>query len=566
MSTWRARRPAAISTATWLALLAVPALLFLKIGFPFPNNTGTQSSSRWLGTSSAPGGDALAAGAGVAWCIAVVVQIRKHRMSVRGAALVEANDAALTTDAVLIPTPLDRLTENASRCLTLVLEAPVQIDGPGARGLLSLVCAEWLRRNSSAGILLDNSLEGDLKVIGPGARPAFTFAGEDRLLRLVEGEVLGRRRHALEMDLAEMAASDEPAPLLVIVADVAPSLQERWQALADESAALSIGVLSVGTDLTAPQSLTVTELLPPMFTPLAELRESPTLAPVDGVAPPAEADFRPARTSTPLASVQATIPVVQVHAPVVDERPIRVQVLGPYRIWAHGEEISTGLRSASRELLAWYLLQEEGGSASAAVDALWPDTDPEQISKRFWRALGDLRSRLRSPDGSSSVALLTKSAGIYRPSEVEIACDLWHFRRSLFEARRSDDSAVVRDQLRKALDCYRGDLFTEADYPWAVGAATSIRRQVHDVALRLSKLEREAGRIENAIAVIERAITVEPYDEDLARTLITLRLAMDQPARAVEVFDQRTVRLREIGATPSSVTRTLLKSTVPAQN
>jgi DNA-binding SARP family transcriptional activator len=180
------------------------------------------------------------------------------------------------------------------------------------------------------------------------------------------------------------------------------------------------------------------------------------------------------------------------------------------------------------------------------------------VTKRFWRALGDLRSRLRSLDGSSSVAVLVKSAGLYRPSETEISCDLWDFQGSLLTAQRAEDPAVVRDQLHHVLILHRGDLFAGTDYPWAMTAATSLRRQAHDAALRLSELERIDGRTKSAVGVLERAITTEPYAEDLYRSLIALRLSMDEPELASDVLDQLTRRLREIGAEPAFSTKELV--------
>ena len=69
-------------------------------------------------------------------------------------------------------------------------------------------------------------------------------------------------------------------------------------------------------------------------------------------------------------------------------RPATIRLLEPYRVSAHGNHVARGIRSAGKELLAWFLLQPEGAAADAAIEAFWPDTAPELTTKRFWRALG----------------------------------------------------------------------------------------------------------------------------------------------------------------------------------
>ena len=115
---------------------------------------------------------------------------------------------------------------------------------------------------------------------------------------------------------------------------------------------------------------------------------------------------------------------------------IFVRLLGPYRITVDGTEITKGLRTAAKELLAWYLLRPEGASAAAAVDALWPDTPPELVAKRFWRALGNLRTALCAPGSSDRPEVLMRSGDNYRPRADELDCDVWRFQSHLRRSRR----------------------------------------------------------------------------------------------------------------------------------
>jgi hypothetical protein len=129
-------------------------------------------------------------------------------------------------------------------------------------------------------------------------------------------------------------------------------------------------------------------------------------------------------------------------------RPLVVRVLGGYSITAHGEMVTSGLRSRARELLAWYLLRAGGATIDTAVEALWPGTPQSRVSKQFWYGYGDLRSRLRGPGDNSALSVLTKTGDGYVPSVDEIACDLWDFQHALAAAATAADDAQAAAALR----------------------------------------------------------------------------------------------------------------------
>jgi DNA-binding SARP family transcriptional activator len=236
-------------------------------------------------------------------------------------------------------------------------------------------------------------------------------------------------------------------------------------------------------------------------------------------------------------------------------RPIEVRILGPYQITAHGEEIAKGLRSAAKELLAWYLLRPEGAPAEAAVEALWPDTSPELVTKRFWRALGDLRSRLRAGDSSEKYDLLTRSGDHYNPDTRTITCDLWDFQGQLHRAARTDDDREALIALRSAVDIYRGDLVSDVDYPWVEPAREDLHRRVLDAHFRLAELEEMSGHLEAASAMLRRAVEFDHYAEEGFRRLMALdgRLGRRDSIRATWSQLQRNLAELELDPEPETV-------------
>lgn len=198
-----------------------------------------------------------------------------------------------------------------------------------------------------------------------------------------------------------------------------------------------------------------------------------------------------------------------------------VHLLGALSISAWGTPVGNGLRSRASALLAWYLVHPEGATPEAAVDALWPKTRADQVQRQFWRALGDLRSRLRGPSGER-VDVLEKVGDRYRPAPDEVGCDLWDFQAALDDAARAPDDGAATEALWRAVTCYNGDLLQSSDYLWVEPVRHDLRRRAVDAHFRLADLERGGRRPERAIAVLERALDIDRHAEEPYRRLMAI--------------------------------------------
>ncbi len=204
-----------------------------------------------------------------------------------------------------------------------------------------------------------------------------------------------------------------------------------------------------------------------------------------------------------------------------EDQPIRVQLFGHMAVAVDGKAVTDGLRSRAKMLLAWYLCRSEGATSEEAVDALWPDTAPDGVLRQFWRAFGDLRTRLRDA-GGDGLDVLAKAGDHYQPAASEIACDLWDFEAALGDAARAADDDAAREALRRAVDAYQGELIQGADWVWVEPVRTDLHRRALDAHLRLGELEEAAGCPDAARAVLERAIELDRYAEEPYRRLMAL--------------------------------------------
>ncbi len=441
---------------------------------------------------------------------------------------------------------------------------------------------------------------------GMHASPAIHLAPDEAaLLPQLEQQVLARGRKLAAAAVSDAASyrrknPEDPFPAVLAVM-TAPPRDDRWSAVLRAGRPLDIDALILGTtepadagavievndsgdvqNGTAGTSARVAgarlfRLNPqdalPLLRPIAADHASAT-----ATDPPDPTSHRPAHldtaeaegaaigwtTPTPRPLLAQPGPAAAVHASAAAETQLateepsgpalRVQLLGPLRIWAHGNEITTGLRTGARELLAWYLLRPTGASAAEAIEAIWPDVPPERGPQRFWNALGNLRSRLRAADGTAGLEILVKTAGRYRPETDQFDVDVWQFQAALATAARSPDSTTAREALEAATATFHGDLLHGDDHLWVEPLREELHRRAIDAHLRLAELQADAGNPDAALETLERAITIDTLAEEAYRRILTIQASLDRVDAVRRTWELLRGRLAEIELDPEAET------------
>ncbi|MGI9615333.1 MAG: bacterial transcriptional activator domain-containing protein [Acidimicrobiales bacterium] len=230
-----------------------------------------------------------------------------------------------------------------------------------------------------------------------------------------------------------------------------------------------------------------------------------------------------------------------------------VAVLG--RIEIRG--IDRDLTSQQLSLLA-FVACHPSATKEAVVDAIW---DGQPISKsRFPNLLAETRSRIGRRH------LPEASEGSYRL--VGIRTDLARFERAV-DAATTHDTDAERTSLRSALELVRGVPFTApATRFWSwVGndghIAARVESTIADAAIRLARIEQDAGALEEARWACEKGLLASPADQTLVTILTEVYLALDKPAlatRLVESWESLIARL-DCGEPSDEPRRRLAEST-----
>ncbi len=246
-------------------------------------------------------------------------------------------------------------------------------------------------------------------------------------------------------------------------------------------------------------------------------------------------------------------------APAADAaRLVHLAILGPLRITTARKEISGGLRKA-RELLAFLAVHQDGVTAEAISEALWPEADPGRGDGQRNLALRKARDLLRTATGLTAPMWILHTAGRYRLDPALFSADLWQFTAALDQARHAvtDDARLAACQQAAAL--YHGELAEGAGYEWAEPYAETARRCALDAWTAIAAILQPRDPAQSQ-AALETALTHDPYNEYLYQKIMRLQAAAGHPEAVRRTLSLLEARLTELGITPGTQTRHIAAS------
>lgn len=238
---------------------------------------------------------------------------------------------------------------------------------------------------------------------------------------------------------------------------------------------------------------------------------------------------------------------------------LRLQILGPLRLWRGGAELDTG--PPQQACVLALLLAREGRPTSTAelIDLLWGQDAPASAVNVLHKYIGTLR-RLLEPTlpirGTGSYLLRRGSGYLFTAGPGTL--DLVTFRDFVASA----EAALSRHSEESALDDYVAalELWTApaadglAQGPAAMGVFAGLNNLFFDTCTAAAELALSLGRPERMLTALQLAAAMAPLHEPLHASLITALGAAGRQVEANAVF--RTVRARladDLGLDPGQV-------------
>ncbi|UCC64635.1 MAG: transcriptional regulator, partial [Anaerolineae bacterium] len=244
---------------------------------------------------------------------------------------------------------------------------------------------------------------------------------------------------------------------------------------------------------------------------------------------------------------------------------LRVQTLGPFRVWRGGEEIDAReWRRVKARQLFQLLLTHRGRTLQREeiVDILWPDLDPDAVQRDFKVALNALNKALEPdrPPGAEA-AYVVRHGTTYR---LRPGADLWldadEFQHLIEQGDHCQDNPeTCAEAYQRALDLYHGDYLQEALYEdWASEERERLLALYLRTAEKLAAVRAGQGRYDETINLCRRILTLDNCWERAYRLMMVAYEHQGNHPQALRVYRTcETTLERELGTEPGPTTSRL---------
>jgi DNA-binding SARP family transcriptional activator len=238
---------------------------------------------------------------------------------------------------------------------------------------------------------------------------------------------------------------------------------------------------------------------------------------------------------------------------------LRVQILGPLRVWRDGREVDAGPRQ-QRSVLA-FLAARAGSPVTVTemIDLLWGEDPPASAVNAVHRYVGALR-RVLDPavEARSPGRWLVRHGPGYRLGVAPENLDLADLRRAADAARshvRDGDEAAALERYIEALRLWQGPPGGgTAETVAAQALFASLTGEYIAVAVDAARLARRLDCSERVVELLRRVAAAAPFDEPLHAELVFAMVAAGRRADALATYEAIRDRLAsELDIEPSPV-------------
>ena len=244
-------------------------------------------------------------------------------------------------------------------------------------------------------------------------------------------------------------------------------------------------------------------------------------------------------------------------------KTIFVTTLGQFQVSSDGQVLT---ESAGRSYKLWdlfKLLLINRGKAigpEQIMEILWPEQDLENDKGALRTLVYRLRKVLElGTEGCGSINLQNGSYSLVLDESVEVDVDRFERLCRQGTALSEANPSMAMVHLKEAVNIYKGEFLTECSYfDWVLPARNYYHRLYLEAVMCLAQLLDYTGQHSDRARLCERALIVEPYDEELHLIFMDALVKDGKRRQALSHYEYITSKLyRELGVKPSQAMRSL---------
>jgi DNA-binding SARP family transcriptional activator len=233
---------------------------------------------------------------------------------------------------------------------------------------------------------------------------------------------------------------------------------------------------------------------------------------------------------------------------------ISVAVLGPFTVTVEGFDVPLpAWRSRQARTLVKILAAHRGRvvTRDRLCDFLWPDDDPARTGHRLSVLLATVRGVLDPAKSWPPDRYLVADSSGVRLDLGAVVIDAEMLLRDAAHAAELLERGQVdcaREVLAHVDALHRGEAFEDESEEWADGLREEVRAAWGRSMRRLANLQLREGRGPEALGLFARLLSIDPYDEQVHRRLVTSLVRAGRHGEARRTFERWCQAMREIDA------------------
>lgn len=252
---------------------------------------------------------------------------------------------------------------------------------------------------------------------------------------------------------------------------------------------------------------------------------------------------------------------IRQQATIVPFAPPRmvIQSFGKAQVYLNNKLVSSSdwQTQTARDMFYLFLAHPEGLTKERVGLYFWPDATPDELKLRFKNTL----YRLRRAVGRQTI-LLQEDYYQFNWS-LDYEYDVETFSNAIERSQNTKDVNEQIDQLKKAVEQYKGEYLSEVDEIWAITDRQQYYQMYLDALMRLANLYMERKAYKTALRYCYQALTEDPCLESAHRLAMRIHAATGNRAAIVRQYERcRVALIKEINAPPSRQTRDLYETLI----
>lgn len=247
----------------------------------------------------------------------------------------------------------------------------------------------------------------------------------------------------------------------------------------------------------------------------------------------------------------------------------RVTLFGEFTV-EYGDSIISDQTNRSKKV--WTLLEylivhrKRFVSQDELIELLWPESNSRDPINTLKVLMHRVRDTLDDLDFENSRQMILYRNGAYGwNQDYKCIMDADEFQRLIYESEQeTEDISRKMSLLLQAENLYQGHfLQKKSSEAWVIPIATYYRSLYNRVVTELAKILLEHKKYEQLSSVCQKAIGLEPYEEQLYIYLIQVLICTGQLEKALDLYHHVTeLFMRELGVSPSEELLALYKDVV----